>query len=233
MELAQISGDDLNADLRQLITVCADEMAWCGTELAGIDQKLFERIGRGGGARETGLVRLAAGSAIPAQIAHCRVDLLVLEGAVEIAGEPGPAGHFRRIPPGAPVGLCAAEDAVVLVKKRAVGTGLDPIALNTRDRTNWAPWGGRGSDKAQIYEPGVLPEASWVGFMLPDLTIPLHDHAGGEEIFILEGGLRDERGLYGPGTWVRFPAGAMHTPTSLGDGCLMLVREGDATPLAD
>lgn len=229
--LTDISGPEHNADLLALVTIRADEEAWCETGLPGVDEKLFERIVGGPEARETALVRLAAGAKPIGGRTQCRVDIYVLEGSILLSGRPCPAGHFLRLPRGADIDVQSPDGAVIMLKKRGGEADGDAILLDTRDRANWALWGGRGSEKAQIYDPGALAEASWVGFMLPDLTIPEHDHAGGEEIFILEGELRDERGLYGPGTWVRFPVGARHTPTSLSEGCLMIVREGDARPL--
>lgn len=229
-DLTRIAGPAYNADLTALITIRADQMPWQQTAVHGIEEKLFERIGEGADARETGLLRLAAGASVPQGLSECRVDIYVLEGTIDLLGKHCSAGHFIRIPINTKIGLQAYDDAIIMVKKRGIPADGEAITLDTRDRKNWALWGGRGSEKAQIYDQGALPEASWIGFMLPDLTIPEHDHAGGEEIFIIEGELRDERGLYGPGTWVRFPIGVTHTPTSLGQGCLMIVREGDARP---
>lgn len=231
-EFTRIAGPNHNADLMTLVTIRADEHPWHATEIPGIEEKVFERIGKGAEARETTLLRLAAGTGVAQGRAECRIDIFVLEGAIEVAGRHCNAGYFLRLPAGSQFAVRSADGATIMLKKRGDQADGTPLALDTRDRANWAPWGGRGSEKAQIYDPGALPEASWVGYMLPDLTIPEHDHAGGEEIFILEGELRDERGLYGPRTWVRFPIGARHTPTSLGDGCLMIVREGDARPLS-
>lgn len=227
-DLARISGSDHNADLRELVSINADSLPWRSTDVDGLTEKLFERIGSGAEARETALMRLMPGTALPSERTECRVDVFVLEGAVDLAGQHRPAGHYVRIPKGVEIGVRSTVGATLMVKKRGGAADGDALALDTRDRVNWAAWGGRGSEKAQLFDAGALPEASWVGFMLPDLTIPEHSHAGGEEIFILEGGLRDERGSYGPGAWVRFPVGVTHTPTSLSKGCLMLVREGDA-----
>lgn len=230
-ELTRITGPDHNADLMALVTIRADRQPWQSTDVPGIAEKLFERIGEGAEARETALVRIAPGTSFPQGRAECRVDIYVLEGEIMLSGRACEAGYFLRIPTGAEIGLQSSVGAIIMVKKRGGAADGDALTVDTKDRANWALWGGRGSEKAQIYDPGTLPEASWVGFMLPDLTIPEHQHAGGEEIFILEGELRDERGHYGPRTWVRFPIGVTHTPTSLAQGCLMLVREGDARPL--
>lgn len=229
--LARISGNDHNADLGELITINANTLPWRGTEVDGITEKLFERIGSGVLARETALVRLMPGTALPRDRTECRVDVYVLEGAVDLPGQHCPEGRYIRFPKGAEIAFRSPSGATLMVKKRGGAADGGALAIDTKDRANWEAWGGRGSEKAQLFVPGTLPEASWIGFMLPNLTIPEHSHAGGEEIFILEGGLRDERGSYGPWAWVRFPVGVTHTPSSLDKGCLMLVREGDAVPL--
>ena len=62
-----------------------------------------------------------------------------------------------------------------------------------------------------------------------------HNHGGGEEIFVLEGVLSDERGDYAAGTYLRNPPGSGHTPFSR-DGCLLFVKlwqfaADDSTPV--
>jgi anti-sigma factor ChrR (cupin superfamily) len=56
---------------------------------------------------------------------------------------------------------------------------------------------------------------------------PRHDHVGGEEIFVLHESIEDEVALAKRGTWILFPVGFRHSPFSHGDGCIMIVREGD------
>lgn len=51
----------------------------------------------------------------------------------------------------------------------------------------------------------------------------LHRHQGGEEIFVLQGVLSDERGDYPAGTYLRNPPGTSHAPFSK-DGCLLFVK---------
>lgn len=229
--IGRIVGPEVYGNLLDLVTIRIDALPWSATDVPGVAEKVFERIPAGPDARETAVLRLAPGTDLGRWQADCRVDLFVLAGSARINGQACGARHYVRIPAGDDLSLNAPGGATFLVKQRAVAGG-EAISLDTGNRANWAAWGGRGSEKAQIYDPGVLSEAAWVGFMLPDLTIPEHAHAGGEEIFILEGELSDERGRYGPGTWVRFPVGLTHTPTSSAAGCMMLVREGDACPAA-
>ncbi len=53
----------------------------------------------------------------------------------------------------------------------------------------------------------------------------LHTHPHGEEIFVLCGELRDERGAYPAGTWMRFHPGTGHAPFAL-QATLILLRNG-------
>ncbi len=52
---------------------------------------------------------------------------------------------------------------------------------------------------------------------------PAHEHALGEEIFVLDGVLEDEHGCYGPGTYLKNPPGSRHSPGSV-DGCTLFVK---------
>ena len=50
--------------------------------------------------------------------------------------------------------------------------------------------------------------------------------AGGEEVLVLEGLIRDADGEYPAGTWLRFPDGSEHDVRSSGEGALLYVKEG-------
>jgi putative transcriptional regulator len=51
----------------------------------------------------------------------------------------------------------------------------------------------------------------------PRATMAAHRHLGDEEILVLEGRLRDERGEYGPGDVCRSRAGSVHREEVVGD----------------
>jgi hypothetical protein len=53
----------------------------------------------------------------------------------------------------------------------------------------------------------------------------------GFEILIMEGSLRDERGSYRQGSWLRLPAGASHTPHSP-QGSVLYRKSGAVVGLA-
>jgi len=51
--------------------------------------------------------------------------------------------------------------------------------------------------------------------MDPGCEYPRHRHVGDEEVFVLQGGFRDERGEYAAGDFRRFEAGSIHEPVAL------------------
>jgi len=55
--------------------------------------------------------------------------------------------------------------------------------------------------------------------------LPRHGHPAGEEVFVLDGVLEDEDGIYPAGTYLLLPAGSGHGPKSK-EGCTFLVRQG-------
>jgi anti-sigma factor ChrR (cupin superfamily) len=60
--------------------------------------------------------------------------------------------------------------------------------------------------------------------MAPGCGYPRHQHRGGEEVLVLQGGYRDERGDHRAGQFVRYEDGSMHAPVALADGdeCVLL-----------
>lgn len=57
----------------------------------------------------------------------------------------------------------------------------------------------------------------------PGSRFTRHVHELGEEILVLEGDFGDETGQYGPGTYLKNPAGSAHAPYSV-QGCTLFVK---------
>ena len=51
--------------------------------------------------------------------------------------------------------------------------------------------------------------------MEPGCSDPRHRHTGPEELLVLQGGFRDERGSWRAGEYAFFPAGSQHHPVAL------------------
>ena len=71
--------------------------------------------------------------------------------------------------------------------------------------------------------PRVLPrsrepvEATVLIRMEPGCGYRPHRHVGVEEVYVLEGGYRDDRGEYRAGDYVRYEPESVHAPVALGD----------------
>jgi anti-sigma factor ChrR (cupin superfamily) len=59
----------------------------------------------------------------------------------------------------------------------------------------------------------------------PGTAIGSREFAAGAELFVIEGSFVDETGQHDAGTWMRFPAGARHSPLSP-DGCTIYIKHG-------
>ena len=59
--------------------------------------------------------------------------------------------------------------------------------------------------------------------MQPGYGYPAHRHVGPEEVFILQGGYRDQQGERRVGEYILNEAGSAHAPVALdGQDCIML-----------
>lgn len=72
-------------------------------------------------------------------------------------------------------------------------------------------------------EGGEVARATSIVSYAPDSSFSLHHHALGEEIFVLEGELEDESGIYPAGTYIKNPPGSSHAPQSH-PGCTLFVK---------
>jgi anti-sigma factor ChrR (cupin superfamily) len=70
---------------------------------------------------------------------------------------------------------------------------------------------------------GEVARATSLVRYAPASAFPAHEHALGEEFFVLGGVFSDEHGDYGEGTYVRNPPHSRHTPRTA-PGCTILVK---------
>ena len=223
-----IAGHEVNADLTEHVVIQSNELEWRNTEHDGVFKKCFELITDPAKARETCLLRFEAGAELPESNLDERTEMMVLEGELSDGQGTYGEGVYLKNPPGERIHYSSDGGCIVFMKRRAnAGAGAGRVVRDTNKEDAWEIWGERGAHKVTLYGPGDIQEGSWVGRMLPDVKIPEHDHVGGEEIFVLHGSIEDEVALAKRGTWIRFPVGFRHSPFSHGDGCIMIVREGD------
>ena len=69
--------------------------------------------------------------------------------------------------------------------------------------------------------------------MAPGCSYPAHRHRGVEELLVLRGGYRDERGEHRAGQYVRYEDGSRHHPVALpGGDCVFFAISAEGIELA-
>lgn len=88
----------------------------------------------------------------------------------------------------------------------------------------WMPSPSAGVERRMLERVGnEVALATSIVRYAPGSRFPPHRHDLGEEFLVLAGTFSDESGDYGPGSYVRNPAGSSHAPHSR-DGCIIFVK---------
>ena len=213
----------VNADLSVRAVVRTAEMPWTASPLRGVERKMLDRDG-GEVARATSLVRYAPGSFFEAHEHGGGEEFLVLEGVFSDEHGDYPAGTYVRNPPGSRHRPLSREGCTLFVKLRQIAPEDSAHVVIDTGKADWKAYpGAEGLISTVLHTHGrervsMLRWSAGVGY-------PIHRHAGGEEVFVLAGELRDEHGTYPAGTWIRNPVGSEHTPFSP-EGALLFVKSG-------
>ena len=80
-----------------------------------------------------------------------------------------------------------------------------------------------GVEWKKLFFDAVTGESAVLLKFEPGAHYGTHQHPGGEEYLVLEGSLDEGEVRYGPGSYVRHPAGSVHRPRSE-EGCVVFVR---------
>ena len=99
---------------------------------------------------------------------------------------------------------------------RSVPVRFDPGTVE------WPPSKRKGIGVKLLWRDESSGDVAVLVRMDPGCPYPRHRHVGDEEVLVLQGGFRDERGEYAAGTFHRFEAGSIHAPVAL-DGELACV----------
>lgn len=92
------------------------------------------------------------------------------------------------------------------------------------DEMPWIPSPQAGVERRLLDRiGGEVARATSLVRYAPASAFPAHEHALGEEFFVLSGVFSDEHGDYPTGTYVRNPPQSRHTPRTA-PGCTILVK---------
>ena len=222
-----MSNELVNADFSQRVVIPTDQLPWIPSPQLGVERRMLDRIG-GEVARATSLVRYAAASSFPAHEHALGEEFLVLDGVFSDEHGDYPAGTYIRNPPLSRHAPRTAPGCTIFVKLRQMSpTEKDRLVVDTSNAA-WKPAAQTGVTRLPLHSvPGgedVALERMEPGTVQAEMDCP-----AGEEILILAGDLHDGHGSYGPGTWIRNPAGHRRVLGSNG-GTTYWVKRGHLRP---
>lgn len=213
----------LHADFSQRVVLRPEDRAWCASPLKGVDRQPLDRIG-GEVARATSVVRYAPGSYFKPHGHGGGEEILVLEGVFSDEHGDYPAGSYLRNPPGSAHTPFSKPGCVLFVKLwQFAPDDEQTLRIDTR-HDGWQPGRVPGLAVRPLHEHAGVHTAlvRWA----PQTRFQPHVHPGGEELYVLEGVFRDERGAYPAGTWLRNPPYSRHEPWTGPEGALIYVKTG-------
>ncbi|MGI9500176.1 MAG: cupin domain-containing protein [Geminicoccaceae bacterium] len=213
----------LHADFSQRVVVQSEDLPWIASPLKGVDRRMLERDGEEV-ARATSVVRYAPNSAFSAHTHGGGEEFLVLDGVFSDEHGDFGRGMYVRNPPGSAHTPSSKDGCIILVKLRQMDpTDQTQIAIDTTSEEGWRPGAAPGLEVLPLHQ--FENETVRMIRFAPGTSLELHDHPGGEEIFVIEGSFVDEHGRYPAGSWLRNPPGSSHKAGSE-EGCLLYIKTG-------
>jgi len=172
----------------------------------------------------TSVVRYEPGSTFPAHDHPGGEEILVLDGVFSDEHGDWPAGTYLLNPEGFRHAPFSQPGSMLFVKLRQFpGAGRQHIVLDT-PRAAWRPSDEEGVDVKHLYQQPGFSDRVRLERWTPG-SAHQRTYADGAELFVVEGELADELGVYPALSWLRFPVGSRHRAKTDG-GCTLYVKEG-------
>lgn len=212
----------LNADLQQRAVAFTEELPWKDSPMAGVQRRMLDRDGDEV-ARATSIVRYAPNSYFKRHTHTGGEEYFVLEGIFsDEHGDFGP-GSYVRNPVNSSHTPFSKDGCTILVKLRQMDPKDQQQVYISTTEGNWQPGDVPGLEIMPLHKY----ETEQVAMMklATSTTLPGNKDMGGEEIFVLEGALKDNEGSYPKGTWLRHPPGHISTLCST-EECLIFRKTG-------
>ena len=152
------------------------------------------------------------------------LEVLVVQGRLQINGEDLDPLSYVRLSPGMAASLQTKEGCMLYLNERTpTEPETDSYALHG-DSLDWRQGMVPGLKVTSLHQ-GLTKHTALVRWS-PETRFNPHTHVGGEEILVLEGVFRDEHGSYPAGTWIRSPHLSNHRPFTGPEGATILVKVG-------
>ena len=198
----------LNMQFEKRVSINTDDRPWQPSPVSGVRRKPLAREEAERG-HATSIVRYDPGASFPRHGHPLGEEILVLEGVFSDEHGDFGAGTYFRNPPGSSHAPFSRSGCVLLVKlHQFLPEDLTQVCIDT-SRERWIP--GEGDlEVMPLHE--FADERVALEKWPSGARARRRRHVGGEEVFVLSGELKDERGAYPRGTWLRIPHMSEHRP---------------------
>ncbi len=212
----------INADLAERVVIDTNALDWQPSPSPSVWRKRLYLDGPVEDGCVTSIVRYDANSAFPEHDHPDGEEIFVLDGTFSDEHGDYPAGSYLLNPEGFRHAPFSEDGCVLFVKLRQyAGRDRHHVTLDT-DTLPWRPGRADGVTVKTLYAQDGYPERiSLLRIEAGAGPFP-HDHARGEEVFVLDGADEDEHGIYPAGTWIRNPPGSRHAPLSRNSAVLLV-----------
>lgn len=228
--MGQIMTDSLNENFAETAIVHTAGAEWQPSPSSSVWRKRLDLTGGAETGRVTSLVRYDADSSFPPHEHPGGEEIFVLDGVFSDETGDYPKGSYLLNPEGFTHAPYSKNGCVIFVKlQQYPGDDREHIMLQS-DEMDWQPGPHPGTHMKVLYSSPDHPETVMLFRLDAGTEVPFHDHPGGEEAFVIEGEIEDENGPATAGTWVRYPVGSSHAPSTK-TGCLLYVKIGHLSGL--
>ena len=203
----------LHPDFSRTVALQTETLPWQPSPAPGVERRMLDRIGDEV-ARATSIVRYAPKSRFARHEHGGGEEFLVLDGVFSDEMGDYPKGTYVRNPRRSAHSPFTDEGCVIFVKLRQMDQADQRRVVVNADGPPDGSGPGEGMSRKllHLFRPEVVTLESWVDGAEPEPAVL----AGGAELLILTGTLKNGEALYPAGTWVRLAPGSEFEPVAVG-----------------
>lgn len=222
--------ENINGDMTKFVSVDTKSLKWQESPSGTVWRKRLHLVGPSEAGQVTSLVMYEANADFHAHAHPGGEEILVLGGTFSDERGDFTAGTYLLNPEGYEHTPFSKNGGVIFVKLRQYpGDNRSQIVVESQNK-DWVQSSVDGISIKVLYSEHNYPEETslqkWDSGASPGKLY----YKEGAEILILKGSLQDEFGTHNEMTWLRYPPGAEHKPSTL-DGCEIYIKRGGVSSL--
>ncbi len=184
------------------------ELAWTETGTPGVEKKLIVAATESG-MHEVSILRLGRGARLPALPEGWGIEVVVLEGSLQLPEGILEENGYARRPPGEVSAGSTVTGCTLYMRSGPFAEDDEELVHSQADVEPWLA--GHGNLRVKALHSMDQQGTAFVHWPAGERFIR-HQHWGGEEIFVLSGTFQDEHGTYPRGSWIQGPHMSTHHP---------------------